>query len=148
MNEHITPAPTSTPASQYGMRFTVGAHSARHVRRILRSYLGLWGMPGLADDASLALTELLANVVRHVPDRRCALLIERGPEGVRVEVRDESPVLPRLLGSSPEDESGRGLALVDAVVHKGGVSQTGAPGKTVWFECRDVPRPDGGSLGR
>ncbi|MFJ6948899.1 ATP-binding protein [Streptomyces wuyuanensis] len=148
MNEHITPTPTSTPAFQYGMRFTVGAHSARHVRRILRSYLGLWGMPGLADDASLALTELLANVVRHVPDRRCALLIERGPDGVRVEVRDESPVLPRLLGSSPEDESGRGLALVDAVVHKWGVSQTGAPGKTVWFECRDVPRPDGGSLGR
>lgn len=136
MNEHITPTSTPTPASQYGMRFTVGAHSARHVRRILRSYLGLWGMPGLADDASLALTELLANVARHVPDRRCALLIERGPEGVRVEVRDESPVLPRLLSASSEDESGRGLALLDAVVHTWGVSQTGAPGKTVWFECR------------
>ncbi|SDN20212.1 Histidine kinase-like ATPase domain-containing protein [Streptomyces wuyuanensis] len=148
MTEDITRTCAPAPASQYGMRFTVGAHSARHVRRILRSYLDLWGMPGLVDDASLALTELLANVVRHVPDRRCALLIERGPEGVRVEVRDESPVLPRLLSASPEDESGRGLALLGAVVHKWGVSQTGAPGKTVWFECRDVPRPDDSSVRR
>ncbi|MGW7364909.1 ATP-binding protein [Streptomyces sp. NPDC054841] len=137
MNEDIAPAPT--PAPHYGMHFTVGDHSARHVRRILRSYLTLWGMAGLADDAALALTELLANVVHHVPDRRCALVIERCPAGVRVEVRDEFPALPRMLSASPDAEKGRGLALLDAVVHKWGVEQSGAPGKTVWFECREHP---------
>ncbi|MFE3496178.1 ATP-binding protein [Streptomyces sp. NPDC059169] len=121
------------------MRFTVGNHSARHVRRILRSYLALWGMPELADAAGLALTELLANVHRHVPDRRCALLIERCPVGVRVEVRDEFPPLPRVLVPSPDEEQGRGLALLDAVVHTWGVAQSGSPGKTVWFECRTAP---------
>nr|WP_242335407.1 ATP-binding protein [Streptomyces formicae] len=135
MNENITPA--TEPAPQYAMRFTVGDHSARHVRRILRHYLTQWGMPSLADDAALALTELLTNVHRHVPDRRCALLIERSPTGLRVEVHDSSPALPRPHRASPDDESGRGLAVLDAVVHKWGVAQTGSPGKTVWFECRE-----------
>ncbi|AWK08339.1 hypothetical protein SSP531S_56720 [Streptomyces spongiicola] len=134
MIDDIAPAPG--PASQYGMRFTVGDHSARHVRRILRHYLALWGLPELADDASLALTELLGNVHDHVPGRRCGLLIERGPSGLRVEVRDECPALPVPRRAAPGEESGRGLALLDAVVHKWGVSRTGGPGKTVWFECR------------
>ncbi|MER6999660.1 ATP-binding protein [Streptomyces sp. NPDC000410] len=123
------------------MRFAVGDHSARHVRRILRHYLTQWDMPDLADAASLALTELLTNVHVHVPDRRCSLLIERGPTGVRVEVRDDSPALPRLRVLSPDEETGRGLALVDAMVHKWGVSRNGSPGKTVWFECRAKPLP-------
>ncbi|MGW1884196.1 ATP-binding protein [Streptomyces sp. NPDC001970] len=118
------------------MRFTVGDHSARHVRRILRHYLVQWGMPDLADDAGLALTELLANVHHHVPDRRCALLIERSPSGLRVEVRDGSPGLPSLRRAASDDERGRGLALVDAVVHKWGVEQSGSSGKTIWFECQ------------
>jgi anti-sigma regulatory factor (Ser/Thr protein kinase) len=120
--------------SQYGMRFTVGEHSARHIRRIVRSYLGVWGMPELTDAAELAVTELLANVVRHVPDRHCGLLILRHPEGLRVEVTDRAPGLPLARDAGADEESGRGLALLDAVVDKWGVETRRGPGKTVWFE--------------
>lgn len=82
------------------------------------------------------MTELVANVVRHVPDRRCTVLVLRQTEGVRVEVTDRSPQLPAVpLDLSPEAEGGRGLLLVDAVTDKWGVEPRGATGKTVWFEC-------------
>jgi anti-sigma regulatory factor (Ser/Thr protein kinase) len=55
------------------MRLTVGEHAPRHIRRIVRSFLEEWRMPELSDAVELGVTELLANVVRHVPDRRCAL---------------------------------------------------------------------------
>lgn len=119
---------------QYGMRLTVGAHSARPIRRIVRSYLGLWGMPELTDAVELAVTELLANVVRHVPDRSCGLLIMRHPDGVRVEVSDRSPEPPLPRDARGDEESGRGLALLEAVVDKWGVEGTPGRGKTVWFE--------------
>lgn len=125
------------PPAQYGMRFTVGEHSARHLRRIARAYLHRWGMPELTDAVELAVTELLSNVVRHVPDRRCGVMILRHPGGIRVEVSDSSPQLP-AVARTPDAyaETGRGLALLDAVVDKWGVDSGGTGGKTVWFECR------------
>ena len=122
--------------AQYSMRLTVGAHAPRHVRRIVRSFLLEWGMPELSDAVELGVTELLANVVRHVPDRRCALLLLRQRSGVRVEVTDGSDELPRTPGSlDTEAENGRGLLLLDATVDKWGVSLWADGGKTVWFEC-------------
>ncbi|MFI7017067.1 ATP-binding protein [Streptomyces sp. NPDC050164] len=128
MNEYI-------PA-QYSMRLTVGSHDARHIRRIVRSFLSEWGMPELSDAVELGVTELLANVVQHVPDRRCALLLLRQPAGVRVEVSDGSDQLPASpTRLEPEAEGGRGLLLLDAMTDKWGVSLWREGGKTVWFEC-------------
>lgn len=121
---------------QYAMRLTVGEHSARHIRRIVRSFLLEWGMPELSDPVELAVTELVANVVRHVPDRRCGLLLLRQTAGVRVEVSDSSSQLPDMPAElDTESENGRGLVLLDAVTDKWGVSPASGGGKTVWFEC-------------
>ncbi|MHC3474035.1 ATP-binding protein [Streptomyces sp. 7R007] len=118
------------------MRLTVGEHSARHIRRIARSLLEEWELAELTDAVELAVTELVANVVRHVPDRRCALLVQRLAAGVRVEVADGAPELPCVPAVlSAEAEGGRGLVLLDAVVDKWGVEPRGAGGKAVWFEC-------------
>ncbi|WP_308296195.1 ATP-binding protein [Streptomyces sp. ISL-96] len=112
-------------------------HSARHLRRILRTYLASWHLMPVADAAELALTELIANVVRHVPGRRCSVLILRTDKGVRVEVADACPQLPKAGSAGPLDDGGRGLALVEAVSDRWGVSPgPGRDGKTVWFECR------------
>jgi anti-sigma regulatory factor (Ser/Thr protein kinase) len=122
--------------ARYTMRLTVGEHAPRHVRRIVRSFLEEWRTPELSDAVELGVTELLANVVRHVPDRRCTLLLLRQPDGVRVEVTDGSEQLPlppaRL---DPDAEGGRGLLLLDAMADKWGVSPWRGGGKTVWFEC-------------
>ncbi|WP_373430249.1 ATP-binding protein [Streptomyces sp. V1I1] len=86
----------------------------------------------------MALTELVANVVQHVPGRRCTLLILRRPDGLRVEVSDEHPHCPRPV--RPEcrgdelDEGGRGLLLVEAVTDRWGTVPLPG-GKTMWFEC-------------
>ena len=127
MNGHI----------QYRLRLTVGAHSARHIRAIARSLLGEWKMPELTDAVELGVTELVANVVRHVPDRRCEVLLVRQSAGVRVEVKDGGEQLPVLPSETPLDaENGRGLVLLEAVADKWGVDARRGVGKTVWFECR------------
>ena len=133
----------AAPPAMYRMGFTVGEHSARHLRRIVRSYLDVWALPELRDAAELALTELLANVVRHVPDRRCTLLVLRQPSGVRVEVTDGAPGLPTPGRRDGLAEGGRGLLLVDVVTDRWGVVPLGrGGGKTVWFECEAKPPSD------
>nr|WP_303709979.1 ATP-binding protein [Kutzneria buriramensis]WKX08687.1 ATP-binding protein [Kutzneria buriramensis] len=130
---HGGPAPV-----QYRMSLTVGEHSAGHIRRIVRSLLAEWRLPQLSAAAELGVTELVANVVRHVPDRRCVLVVLRlrAGEGVRVEVADGSPELPCVSAElSMEAEGGRGLVLLDAVADKWGVEPRSGGGKAVWFEC-------------
>ncbi|GGT18392.1 hypothetical protein GCM10010271_21890 [Streptomyces kurssanovii] len=129
----------------YRADFVVGAHSARHLRRILRAYLTSWELLEVAEAAELALTELIANVVRHVPGRRCQTLILLQDGGVRVEVSDASPVLPRSARADLTAEGGRGLLLVEALTDRWGTEERPAgSGKTVWFECAAKPAGTGG----
>ncbi len=122
--------------SEYRAEFAVGEHSARHLRRILRLYLVGSGLAGVCDAAELALTELVANVVRHVPGRRCRVCFLFEPGGVRVEVSDDCPGLPARGGGDGLGEGGRGLVIVDAVADRWGVTvRPDGRGKTVWFEC-------------
>ncbi|MFE1508778.1 ATP-binding protein [Streptomyces sp. DSM 116494] len=136
MNQAIGPQVAGVP-SEYHAEFAVGEHSARHLRRILRLYLIGAGLAGVSDAAELALTEVVANVVRHVPGRRCRICFLLKPGGVRVEVADECPRLPvRGGGDGLEEEGGRGMVIVDAVTERWGVDVCpGGLGKTVWFEC-------------
>ncbi|MET9427032.1 MULTISPECIES: ATP-binding protein [unclassified Streptomyces] len=138
MNHAIHPSPGGIEAG-YRMGFTVGEHSAGHMRRILRTYLIRWGLAELTDAAELAMTELVANVVRHVPGRRCTVLFLRQPDGLRVEVSDGSERPPLAVGGGDAlDEGGRGLLLVEAVTDRWGAVPLAA-GKTVWFECDAKP---------
>ncbi|MFI2409806.1 ATP-binding protein [Streptomyces sp. NPDC018947] len=146
MNDYFPPTLMGCRPDQYRMCFTAGAHSAGHVRRIVRSHLAEWDLAALTDAVELGVTELLANVVRHVPGRRCTMLLLRQADrgGVRVEVRDDSPRLPRLAGEVSDDaEGGRGLVLLEAVADTWGVGPGPGGGKTVWFECGDRSRPPG-----
>lgn len=132
---HVTDQPPG-----YRTDFVVGEHSARQLRRILRAHLAGWDLLEVAEAVELALPELIANVVRHVPGRRCRMLILLQGGGVRVEVSDPSPVLPRPAGVNLTAEGGRGLLLVEAVTDRWGVEERPAgAGKTVWFECAAKP---------
>lgn len=136
MNAYFPPIVLGVRPVQYRMCLTVGEHSAHYIRRIVRSYLEEWEMAELTDAVELGVTELVANVVRHVPDRRCTLLLLRAASGVRVEVTDGSDQLPVVREGAPlEADGGRGLVLLDAVADKWGVGSW-SDGKTVWFECR------------
>ncbi len=121
--------------SHYRAEFALGEHSARHLRRVLRLYLEGSGLLDVADAAELALTELLANVVRHVPGRRCGTCFLLLPGAVRVEVSDSCPRLPAPVAGDVLADGGRGLHLVEAVTDRWGVTPHSGGGKTVWFEC-------------
>lgn len=95
----------------------------------------------------MALTELIANVVRHLPGRLCQTFIFRLPDGgVRVEVADGCDELPRVTDRDTLDEGGRGLILVDAVTDRWGAElRRDGAGKTVWFECLPAKREEQGA---
>ncbi|MGW5129930.1 ATP-binding protein [Streptomyces sp. NPDC004135] len=104
------------------------------VRRALRSY-------GI--DVQLCASELVTNVIRHVGEGVPVTVRVWEEEGgrVRVGVTDPDPrALPVLVAAAgAEAESGRGLALLDALALRWGVEQE-AGRKTVWCELL-VPVP-------
>ncbi|MEV7886358.1 ATP-binding protein [Streptomyces sp. NPDC002817] len=136
MNAYFPPILLGPLSTQYRMRLTVGEHSARYIRRIVRSLLTDWELAELTYAVELGVTELVANVVRHVPGRRCEVVVLRQVAGVRVEVADGCVQRPLPRGElSPDAEGGRGLLLLEAVVDKWGVTGVPGGGKVVWFEC-------------
>ncbi|MFF7640958.1 ATP-binding protein [Streptomyces canus] len=87
-------------------------------------------------EVRLCVSELLTNVIDHLgegtPVTVRVLLIDHGR--TRVEVTDPDPrALPVLLRATATEESGRGLALLDAMARRWGVEQ-GVDRKTVWCE--------------
>lgn len=98
------------------------------VRRALRTY---------GTDVQLCASELVTNVIRHVGEG-VPLTVRVWPEEggrVRLGVTDPDPrALPVLVAAAgAEAESGRGLALLDALAVRWGVEQE-AGRKTVWCE--------------
>lgn len=111
-------------------------HRARHAAE---AALREWGVaPGSAPVVLLVLSELATNAVRHgrVPGRYYEVRIAYDAEKlVGVEVSDPREGLPRLGDATPDAESGRGLAIVEAFAEAWGVRPR-TVGKTVWARVR------------
>lgn len=108
----------------------------RHARAVT---LG-WGLRALADDVELTVSELMTNAVEAelrvwsasraapVPVR---LWLASDLDAILVQVWDSSPQLPVPRDAGPDDERGRGLALVAAICRASGMYWR-AGGKVVW----------------
>jgi anti-sigma regulatory factor (Ser/Thr protein kinase) len=120
------------------LRYERDATAAARARRALAAEVVAAGFPALADDAALLVSELVANAVLHArTDVEVRLVV--GPDGVRVEVLDGSPVLPLPGALAATAMSGRGLLLVEGLAPRWGV-EAREGGKAVWFELGgDVP---------
>ncbi|WP_436840381.1 PAS domain S-box protein [Streptomyces flavofungini] len=106
-------------------------------RRFLRRTLRDWDCEDLTDTACLLASELLSNSVRHACDP-LRLRLRRTRDELHVEVSDGSPVLPHSRTARPDEESGRGLTLLDQLASSWGALPT-RRGKAVWFS---LPLPD------
>ena len=111
--------------------------SARQARCAVRRALDAWGMTDLSGDTELLASELVANAVEHADGKSVGLALRRqadsaGPPAVICEVSDSSPVSPQVKDAGPDDERGRGLAIVAALSCASGV-RTSPAGKTTWF---------------
>ena len=94
----------------------------------------------VCDTVALLVSEIATNALVHgLGD----VQVRVGTVGdrLRVEVFDDSPVLPRQRAAGLLEEGGRGLALVESLAAEWGVDRVGA-GKVVWFELD--PEPSGG----
>ncbi|MEV6588149.1 ATP-binding protein [Streptomyces acidicola] len=115
----------------------VTAEAVPIFRTIVCAHLKLWGLADLTDRVTLAVTELLTNVLRHVtPDARTGtasarLTVTRLPGLLNLCVRDFNPALPRLSYADDDAECGRGLHLVMASADDFGCSSVKG-GKDVW----------------
>lgn len=109
------------------------AGDVHRLRREARAVLsGRWGVPAdLVDAAELVVCELVGNALRHgaAPVELC--LRHGADETVTVTVCDAGGGLPRLRPVDENDESGRGLHLVNALTRWWTVWQHPDGGKTV-----------------
>ncbi|MEU2746753.1 SpoIIE family protein phosphatase, partial [Streptomyces collinus] len=96
--------------------------------------LAAWGCAHRADDVRLLVSEVLTNAVQHA-EGPVALHLRRTATELAVEVSDLSPQLPQPRLAAQDEESGRGLVLVDTLADSWGVRPE-EQGKTIWFAVR------------
>lgn len=94
----------------------------------------------LLDDATLLVSELVTNAVKH-GGPPVVLAVDCDGKHLEVRVRDGSSDLPVPRTAAPTEESGRGYLLLDELSHRWGVEQEvdGADGKEVWFLLGAAP---------
>jgi anti-sigma regulatory factor (Ser/Thr protein kinase) len=105
------------------------------LRRAMRLHLQLWGLSELADRAELCVTELVSNVITHVGHGTpVTLTVSMKSTHLRIEVRDpDARALPTLVSARADEESGRGMALIDALTDRWGVVLSGSS-EITWCE--------------
>lgn len=118
--------------------------SVGRARRIVADALVRWGLDvseDLVTTVALMVSELVTNAVRYASGDGVELLARRSPGALWVEVGDSDTRVPRLRHATPEDEGGRGLALVQALATSWG-SRATLDGKVVWFrlDLKSPPR--------
>lgn len=126
------PAPTSASTPDFELSLLAVPKAVPELRRTL-SEPPHGGGP--RPDVQLCVSELLSNVIRHLGEGTpVTVRLTSAPGRIHVAVTDPDPrAWPLLRQAGSDDETGRGLALLDAVSLRWGVEQ-GPDNKTVWCE--------------
>ncbi|MGP3927076.1 ATP-binding protein [Streptomyces sp. 8N616] len=135
-----------TPPPPKDIEWLLPRHSRSVVRsrELLRDQARAWKVPDdVAETAVLLLSELMTNARKHArvsPGREISARCVLRDGALRIEVSDASDQLPQPRQAAPDDESGRGLALVAALADEWGARpRTRGIGKTVWFALKLPP---------
>jgi len=102
-------------------------------RNLLTQLLGQWEMEDFVDLASLLITELVGNAIRHVPGA-CAVELTRRGDVLRIVVVDSGPGMPDLQSPGISTFGGRGLHIVNALATRWGIDRLEDGSKAVWAE--------------
>ena len=123
-----------TPSAS--VRLPVDGRAAGLARSFLRrSHCPVHGSPGVLDDAELLISELVTNAVRHGAPPITLHIACEGVAAFTARVTDTDPQQPELRHVGSQDETGRGIALVDLLSDAWGIDPV-HDGKTVWFQLR------------
>jgi anti-sigma regulatory factor (Ser/Thr protein kinase) len=115
--------PTTMQAPAAARAFLRGAGCSTHHARTL-------------DEAELLVSELATNAVLHGTPPVNVRVECDGSRGLLVSVTDGSAHTPLKRAAGPEDDSGRGMLLVDVISDRWGVQTRPGTGKAVWFQLR------------
>ncbi|WP_267595983.1 ATP-binding protein [Carbonactinospora thermoautotrophica] len=110
--------------------------SVRQARQLTGEIVECLGLPrSVRDNVQLLTSELVTNAVLHGEGPvRIELVID---SAIICRVTDGLPTLPRLRNATLDDETGRGLLLLEELTDDWGSERT-AEGKVVWFRL-DLP---------
>lgn len=121
------------------------AHRIRSIRRITAAHLRSIKLDEMVDVVTVIVSELLTNALLHSGTSEISLhlAIENGM--LTIAVRDGQPGCATIKLPSNEDESGRGLLLVESLVQEcGGAWGTRDAGAETWC-CLAIPAAKGQS---
>lgn len=113
-------------------RFAADLKSVRAARRFVSEVLQGWGCTAIDDSATLLVSELVTNAIVHAHST-VELAVHLRSERVRVEVIDAAREHVRRRDAKDDEQSGRGMALIEALAVAWGVDSL-LSGKSVWFE--------------
>lgn len=125
------PARTATSTSA-STELPPSAASAARARRFVAAALAALPDRRAVEIAELLTSEVVTNAVVH-GGSAVRVEIETVDGRTRISVSDNDPSQPELRSPSLDDESGRGMRLVDSLARRWGVQPAGT-GKCVWFE--------------
>ena len=107
----------------------------RAARRFMDEILERWACRPAVDTLHLVLSEVVSNAVVHA--RSAPEIAVRLLDGfIRVEVADDSSVLPQAREADESAISGRGIGIIESETARWGVEPRRGGGKVVWF---DIP---------
>ncbi|MEV0156489.1 STAS domain-containing protein [Micromonospora sp. NPDC050686] len=106
------------------------AGACRRARELVSDACARWNLPGAVGPASVVLTELVGNVVRHAGTPMRVTMTLRRPY-LHLAVHDGSREAARCRSAGRLAEGGRGLLLVRELT-RGWGSSPAADGKVVW----------------
>jgi len=130
---HACPSGADSSRQLY-MTLPAVSHSVRLSRYATRAVLTAWQLAHLDEAASLLVSELVTNAVRHARGIDVVTVnLHAGRTWLRIEVQDTDRHWPQPRIPGRYDDSGFGFILVDALASNWGVRETEA-GKAVWAE--------------
>jgi hypothetical protein len=134
----LPPSEEDAPAlDSWEATFVASESAPREAREFLRRSLATRSLDRFVEVSELLVTELVANVVRHVGSSAVVRVCPLG-NSVRVEVDDDSTQPPCVQPLDTWSFSGRGLRIVEGYASSWG-TEVGHRGKTVWFEIEIAP---------
>jgi anti-sigma regulatory factor (Ser/Thr protein kinase) len=136
MNTRAPTRPTELHSRR--VRLTTGPAAAAEARSQVQAAICAWDVPVDPSVAILLTSELVTNAIRHEAGDTVTLAITCSCGQLRVDVHDTSCFFPVLGDASVDEETGRGLFLVDTLAASWGCYRTPA-GKAVYFTLTFQP---------
>jgi anti-sigma regulatory factor (Ser/Thr protein kinase) len=138
--EEAVLAGTVTQECSAGCQLRRDPAQVSQARRLVRDTLAEWGLDGYIDHTMLISSELVTNALRHGAGM-ISMRLHRTRHDLRIEVHDHGAGRPLRRHAGTGDDSGRGLAVIDALIsmydgHLGCTDDATGPGKTVYVVMR------------